>query len=87
MLGLDATARRNNVDNLKSEMSLLDGQLKDFNMLFEQKKLDSAAQIAELQESMNSKNLLFVQKKIQLINSLALVPNNKNQKLISVGSL
>lgn len=70
LLGLDATARHNNVDNLKAEMSLLDGQLKDFNIVFEQKKLDCAKQITELQESMNSKNLLFVQKKIQLINNL-----------------
>lgn len=70
LLGLDATARHKNVENLKTEMNLLQQQWKDFTTTLDQKRADLTKQIAELQESMTVKNAMLVQKKIQLLHRI-----------------
>lgn len=71
LLGLDATARHKNVENLHKELTLLGQQWKDFAEHLQEKVQDLSKQITELQESVNTQNAFFVQKKIQLFQKLS----------------
>ena len=61
LLGLDATARHKNVENLKTEMQLLHQQWKDFVVVTDQKIAEITNQISDLATLKGTKNLSLIQ--------------------------
>src|SRR3990167_2327586 len=70
LLGLDATMRYKNVENLKTELQLLQQQWKDFATLYADKELDLVSQLTQLQQTTTTLNSIVLQKKIHLLQKL-----------------